>query len=365
MKIGRVTTPNLTILAPLAGITNLPMRLLAKRAGCGLVCSEMVSSNGLVYNSGKTAQMLDSTTDEKPLSVQIFGADPRIMAEAARIVEHSGADMVDINFGCSVRKILKSHSGSALMKDPLLAGRILVSVRQAIDIPLTIKIRSGWDPSGTQAVQIARLAQDCGVDAVAVHPRTATQGFGGRADWSIIAAVKQAVAIPVIGNGDVNTPADALRMLDETGCDGVMVGRAAIGNPFIFSQIIDATQGRPPCKVDERGRLDTMRGYLQDSVAYLGEATACRMMRSRLGWFVKGMPHAAWFRNAIRFIATEKEALELIDQYATSIIPHQSTGITMLPTGGGSPDTGTPKEPRSSTRVMVSSPILVPGTIKR
>ncbi len=319
MKIGCVTLPNLTVLAPLAGITNLPMRLLAKRAGCGLVCSEMISSNGLVYNSGKTVQMLDSTPFEKPLSVQIFGADPQIMAEAARIVEHSGADIIDINFGCSVRKILKSHSGSALMKDPELAGRILASVRRAIDVPLTIKIRSGWDSSGGQAVQIARLAEDCGVDAVAVHPRTATQGFSGIADWSIIAAVKQAVAIPVIGNGDVNTPQDALRMLAETGCDGVMVGRAAIGNPFIFNQILDATRGRPSRGPDEQARIDTMRDYLRDSVTYLGEETACRMMRSRLCWFVKGMPHAARFRNAIRFIDSEEEALSLIGQYAASI----------------------------------------------
>ncbi len=319
MKIGSVATPNLTVLAPLAGITNLPMRLLAKRAGCGLVCSEMISSNGLVYNSGRTVQMLDSGTEEKPLSVQIFGSDPQIMAGAARIVQASGADIVDINFGCSVRKILKSHSGSALMKDPLLAGRILQAVRKAIQIPLTIKIRSGWEPGGKQALEIARLAEDCGVDAVAVHPRTATQGFRGRADWAVIAAVKKAVAIPVIGNGDVNTPADALRMRDETGCDGVMVGRAAIGNPFIFSQIMAATRGLPVSGPDDQQRMAAMRGYLRDTVIYFGEETACRMMRSRLCWFVKGMRNAAQFRNAIRFIASEKEALKLIDRYAASI----------------------------------------------
>ena len=189
MKIGAVETDNFSVLAPLAGITNLPMRLIAKRAGCGLVCSEMISSNGLVYNSGKTIQMLDSVPEEKPLSVQIFGANPDLMAEAARIVQDSGADIVDINFGCSVKKILKSNSGSALMKDPHLAGRILDRVRRAVTIPLTIKIRSGWDPSGQQALDIARLAEDCGVDAIAVHPRTAVQGFRGKADWSIIARV--------------------------------------------------------------------------------------------------------------------------------------------------------------------------------
>jgi tRNA-dihydrouridine synthase B len=319
MKIGSVETCNFTVMAPLAGITNLPLRLLAKRAGCGLVCSEMISSNGLVYGSEKTVQLLESIPAEKPLSVQLFGSNPPIMAEAARMVQDSGADIVDINFGCSVKKILKSNSGAALMKDPPLASRILDSVRKAVSIPLTIKIRSGWEPSGTQAIAIARLAEDCGVDAIAVHPRTATQGFRGEADWSIITAVKKALAIPVIGNGDVIAPKDALRMLDETGCDGVMVGRAAIGNPMIFSGILAVAQGRPAFEPNDAQRIDMMLDYLQDSVNYLGEKTACRMMRSRLCWFVKGMRNAGQFRSAIRFLASEKEAIERIQQYAASI----------------------------------------------
>ena len=319
MKIGAVETDNFSVLAPLAGITNLPMRLIAKRAGCGLVCSEMISSNGLVYNSGKTVQMLDSVPEEKPLSVQIFGANPDLMAEAARIVQDSGADIVDINFGCSVKKILKSNSGSALMKDPHLSRRILDRVRRAVTIPLTIKIRSGWDPSGQQALDIARLAEDCGVDAIAVHPRTAVQGFRGNADWSIIAKVKQSITIPVIGNGDVTAPADAMRMLAQTGCDGVMVGRAAIGNPMIFGQILAESQGLPNTWPSDGQRIEMMLRYLRDSVRYLGEETACRMMRSRLCWFVKGMRNAGQFRNAIRFIASENEAVRLIRSYADSI----------------------------------------------
>ena len=319
MRIGSVETDNFTVLAPLAGITNLPMRLLAKRAGCGLVCSEMISSHGLVYGSGKTVQLLDSAPEDPPLSVQIFGSDPPLMADAARIVQDSGADIVDINFGCSVKKILKSNSGSALMKDPALARRILDTVRKTVTIPLTIKIRSGWEPSGKQAIKIARIAEDCGADAIAVHPRTATQGFRGEADWSIIAAVKQALTIPVIGNGDVTAPEDALRMLDETGCDGVMVGRAAIGNPMIFGQILAVAQRRPATLLNDGQRIDMMIGYLQDSVRYLGEQTACRMMRSRLCWFVKGMRNAGHFRNAIRFITSEKEATEMIRQFAESI----------------------------------------------
>jgi nifR3 family TIM-barrel protein len=322
MNIGAVETDNFSVLAPLAGITNLPMRLIAKRSGCGLVCSEMISSNGLVYNSGKTVQMLDSVPEEKPLSVQIFGANPDLMAEAARIVQDSGADIVDINFGCSVKKILKSNSGSALMKDQHLAGRILRAVRQAVTIPLTIKIRSGWDPSGQQALEIARLAEDCGVDAIAVHPRTALQGFRGKADWSIIARVKQCIAIPVIGNGDVTAPTDATRMLAQTGCDGVMVGRAAIGNPMIFGQIVAEHQGLPNAPPTDGQRIEMMLRYLRDSVRCLGEETACRMMRSRLCWFVKGMRNAGQFRNAIRFIASEDEAVGLIRGYAESIAAH-------------------------------------------
>jgi nifR3 family TIM-barrel protein len=334
MNIGAVETDNFTVLAPLAGITNLPMRLLAKRAGCGLVCSEMVSSNGLVYGSEKTVQLLDSAPEEKPLSVQIFGSNPEIMADAARIVQDSGADIVDINFGCSVKKILKSNSGSALMKDPQLSRRILNSVRRVVAIPLTIKIRTGWEPSGKQAMEIARLAEDCGVDAIAVHPRTATQAFRGEANWSIIAELKKVLSIPVIGNGDVRAPEDALRMVAETGCDGVMVGRAAIGNPFIFDQILSFSSKRPSTEPDDRQRIDMMLHYLRASIAYLGEETACRMMRSRLCWFVKGMRNAGQFRHAIRFLRSEKEAIDLITQYADTIAAMPvSTGRTGIAAG--------------------------------
>ena len=237
MNIGNVRVDNPTVLAPLAGITNLPLRLLAKEAGCGLVCSEMISSNGLVHQSEKTHRLMDSPPEEKPFSVQIFGADPGIMAEAAQIVAASGADIVDINFGCSVKKVLKTGSGSALMKRPGLAREVLSAIRKAVSIPVTIKIRSGWDRSGAQALEIAGIAEDCGVDAIAVHPRTAAQGFRGKADWKIIAAVKKQAGIPVLGNGDIQIPEDALKMFAQTGCDGVMIGRAAIGNPWIFNNM--------------------------------------------------------------------------------------------------------------------------------
>lgn len=213
MQIGSVKLANQTILAPLAGITNLPFRLLAREAGCALVCTEMVSAHGLVNKSLKTVRLIDSQPEEKPLSVQIFGSDPAIMAEAARLVESSGADIIDINFGCSVRKIVKNGSGAALMKAPKTAEALIKSIRKAIRIPLTIKLRTGWNPTGDQAFNISEIAEACGVDAIAIHPRTATQAFGGRADWSIIAALKKRVRIPVIGNGDIFSAADAIDML--------------------------------------------------------------------------------------------------------------------------------------------------------
>ncbi len=319
LKIGTLTLKNNVILAPLAGITNLPFRLLAKKAGCGLVCSEMVSSHGLVHKSVKTARLLDSVPREKPLSVQIFGADPAIMAEAATVVADSGADILDINFGCSVRKVVKTGAGAALMGTPEKSRDLLQAVRRAIRIPLTIKIRSGWDASGDQALHIARMAEDCGVDAVAVHPRTAKQLFAGKADWSIIASVKKALSIPVIGNGDIFSARDALDMISETGCDGVMIGRKAIGYPGIFSQILAAQNGMA-CAIDDPGdRFEVMIEYLKSSVGYLGEASACRMMRSRLGWFAKEMPNSSHFRESIKHLSSEKEGLELIRAYQDSL----------------------------------------------
>ncbi|MCP3955015.1 MAG: tRNA dihydrouridine synthase DusB [Desulfobacterales bacterium] len=320
MHIGSVKVDNPTVLAPLAGITNLPLRLLAKEAGCGLVCSEMISSNGLVHQSEKTYRLMDSAPQEKPLSVQIFGADPGIMADAAQIVAAAGADIIDINFGCSVRKVLKTGSGAALMKTPGLAREVLHAIRKAVGIPVTIKIRSGWDRSGTQALEIAGIAEDCGINAIAVHPRTAAQGFRGRADWEIIAAVKKQVGIPVIGNGDIQTPEDALDMFTRTGCDAVMIGRAAIGNPWIFRGIRVLLENRGPyTQPGLEQRFESMLRYLRSSVIYFGEKHACYMMRSRLSWFVKGLRNSSHFRESIKRISTEKQAVDLIRSYQQSL----------------------------------------------
>jgi nifR3 family TIM-barrel protein len=325
MKICSVKLDNITVQAPLAGISHLPFRLLAKREGCALVCSEMISSKGLVYNASKTHDMLTSRPEEKPLSVQIFGSDASIMAEAAAMVEASGADILDINLGCSVKKVLKTGSGAALMKEPEKVEAILAAVRKAVNIPLTVKMRTGWDNSGVQAIKISEIAQASGVGAIAIHPRTAKQGFGGKADWSLIAAIKQKVSIPVIGNGDIIGPEDALRMLAATGCDAVMIGRAAIGNPWIFSQVLDLIHGRKPAIPDIAQRFDVMINYLTISIECFGEKRACRMMRSHLGWFVKGLRNSKRFRVSIKHISAEDEALFLINEYRSFLQPFNNS----------------------------------------
>ncbi|NOY69646.1 MAG: hypothetical protein GXP53_09200, partial [Deltaproteobacteria bacterium] len=223
------------------------------------------------------------------------------------------------NFGCSVKKILKSNSGSALMADLKLCERIISAVRKAVSIPLTIKMRSGWDPSGDEAIELSKIAEKCGVDAVCLHPRTARQGFSGNADWSLIRRIKESVNIPVIGNGDINNPADAAKMIKQTGCDAVMIGRAALANPWIFKQAEAVLNGKTPLAVPLELRFKTMRQYLDDAIKRYGEYRACRIMRSRLGWLSKGLANAARFREAIKRIESRDEALELIGNYEKRI----------------------------------------------
>ena len=319
MNIGPLILDNPLVMGPMAGITDLPWRRIARAAGCALVCSEMISANGLCHGSPRTRGMLASRADEKPLSIQIFGSDPALMARAASMAADAGADVLDINFGCAVRKIVKTGAGVALMRDPGRAREVLAAVREAVDIPLTIKLRSGWDTSGRQAQEIAAIAEECAVDGLTVHPRSAGQGFSGSADWSVIRRIKETVGIPVIGNGDVRTADDALRMLEETGCDGVMIARGAVGNPWIFSRILAVLDGRPPEAVRLEDRFDLMSAYADACVQHYGEIHACRMLRSRLGWFVKGLPMAARFREAVKHLSSRGEVRQHLRTYRQMI----------------------------------------------
>ena len=320
MKIKNLSIRGKTFLAPLAGITNLPFRLLVKECGCGVVCSEMVSAKGIFYNSEKTLDLLSSKKEEQPLSVQLFGSDPDTMAKGAKFVQDlKVAAMIDINFGCSVKKVVKQGAGVALMKEPETSKIILTAVRKAIDLPLTIKVRSGWDHSGQQALEIAHIAQDAGVDAIIMHPRTAGQGFKGKADWDLIKKLKQDLSIPVIGNGDINRVEDAQEMITLTKCDAVMVGRGAMKNPFILSQIDNFLETGSYQTPSNHEIFKAMEHLTDMYVAYFGEKPACKMLRGRLSWFVKGMPGCSAFRRNLSNINSKNQAITLIKEFETGI----------------------------------------------
>ena len=313
--IGGMVLANPMVLAPMAGITQLPLRRLAKEQGCALVVSEMISANGLVHGGRKTLELLKSHPSERPLSVQIFGKDPEMMKEAAIIVQDQGADLLDINLGCSVRKVVKQGAGAALMRQPDRLASIFRAVRESVSLPLTVKIRSGWDSSGDQAMSIGQVAQDMGIDALAIHPRTAVQGFAGKADWSLIARLKESLSIPIVGNGDVTSPEDVLKMRQETACDAVMIGRAAMGNPWIFSQALSLLNGRCAQPPDLTTRLETISRYIRYAVDQFGEIRAAQMMRSRLAWFVKGLPRCSGFRKSIVRLQSQEDMIGAVKAY--------------------------------------------------
>lgn len=295
--IGSLRIRNPMILVPLAGISDLPFRVIARGLGCDLAFTEMISANGLVRSNERSRFYLQSSGEDKPLGVQIFGSDPLIMADAARIVSEQGADLIDVNMGCPVKKVIRNGSGAALLRDPGLVSRILEAVRKATSRPLTVKIRSGWNLQEVNAVHIARIAEQQGVDAVTVHARTAVQGFSGVADWKVIEAVKHSIGIPVIGNGDVKSGSDAWHMIQRTGCDGVMVGRGALGNPWIFK---DAVAPPPSPEIRTEPSLAERKAmilhHLDKEAGLLGEEEAVMRFRKHLLWYTKGLRGGAAFR---------------------------------------------------------------------
>ncbi len=308
------------LLAPLAGISNLPFRLLAREQGCALAYTEMISSNGLIRKTAKTYEYLKSCADDRPLGAQIFGADPEIMAEAARIVMDHGVDLIDINMGCPVKKVIKAGAGAILMKDPALVARIIETVKKAVKIPVSAKIRSGWNRSSINAVEIARTIEDSGADAITVHARTADQGYSGHADWKIIASVKKAVKIPVIGNGDIQQPQDAVNMLAETDCDAVMIGRGVLGNPWIFKGVSQILGGMTiDCLPSLNQRLEMIENHWKMESELLGVKLAGKSFRKHILWYTKGLDNSHKFRELAGKINNEQEMIDNLKKYFQSL----------------------------------------------
>lgn len=300
----------------MAGVTDMAFRVLCKRQGCGLTYTEMVSAKGLHYKSDNTAVLLEIAEEEKPAAVQVFGSDPEIVAEAARQAEAGGAAIIDINMGCPTPKIVKNGDGSALMRKPELVRKIVSCAVKAVKVPVTVKTRKGWDSESVNAVEIACIAADAGAAAIAVHGRTREQYYSGTADWSIIKQVKDAVDIPVIGNGDVTEPQDAKRMLEETGCDAVMIGRGAQGNPWIFKRTIEYLKtGQLLPEPTYEQRVLAIIKHMSMVTVQKGESIGVKEMRKHAAWYLKGMPGSAKVKAEIFRLSTCEEVKDILMQY--------------------------------------------------
>ena len=316
MKIGNVQLDNEVFLSPMAGVTDLPFRTICKEKGCGMLYTEMINAKALCYDDENTKKMLRMDKDEHPVAVQIFGSDPEFMGKAAIIMNQYPNEILDINMGCPAPKVIKNGDGSALMRNPKLAAEVLTAVVKNSEKPVTLKIRKGWDDDSVNAVEIAKIAEECGISALAIHGRTREQFYSGKADWDIIAEIKQAINIPVIGNGDVFEVEDAVNMLEKTKCDAIMIGRGAQGNPWIFKRInhyMQTGEILPEPTLEEK--INTAKKHLKLAVEEHGEYVAVREMRKHIAWYLKGLRNSARVRDEINKIESYEEVVNKLESY--------------------------------------------------
>lgn len=321
-KIGNIKMKNEVVLAPMAGVCNSAFRRIIKEMGCGLLYAEMVSDKALIYNNEKTKEMLYMTEEERPIAQQIFGSDKKSFVEAAKmVIKEMSPDIIDINMGCPVPKVaLRAQAGAALLKDPEKVYEIVKSVVEAVDVPVTVKIRSGWDHNSINAVEIAKVCEKAGASAITVHPRTRSQGYQGLADWSIIKKVKESVNIPVIGNGDIVSAKDAKKMIDQTGCDAVMIGRGVLGNPFLIKQVLTYLKtGELIPNQSPKEKIQTCLKHFDYLLQIKPEKIAVLEMRTHGAWYLKGLPNAVAVKKRLYEITTKEEFINTMKEYMETL----------------------------------------------